>query len=46
MVDMPQNPTKTNNIYLIYVHKEDLALKPTKKNPIYLVYTCIKSIWQ
>ena len=26
MVDMPQNPTKPNPIYLIYMYKEDLAL--------------------
>ena len=26
MVDMPQNQTKPNPIYLIYVYKEDLAL--------------------
>ena len=26
MVDIPQNPTKTNNIYLLYMYKEDLAL--------------------
>ena len=26
MVDMPQNPTKPNHIYLIYMYKEDLAL--------------------
>ena len=26
MVDMPQNPTQLNQIYLIYIYKEDLAL--------------------
>ena len=26
MVDMPQNPTKPNSLYLIYMYKEDLAL--------------------
>ena len=26
MVDRPQNPTKPNPIYLIYMYKEDLAL--------------------
>ena len=26
MVDMPSNPTKPNQIYLIYMYKEDLAL--------------------
>ncbi len=26
MVDMPQNTTKSNHIYLIYMYKEDLAL--------------------
>ena len=26
MTDMPQNPTRSNHIYLIYMNKEDLAL--------------------
>ena len=26
MVDMPQNPTKPNHTYLIYMYKEDLVL--------------------
>ena len=26
MVDMPQNPTKLNHIYLISMHKGDLAI--------------------
>ena len=26
MVDMPQNPTKLNSIFLIHMYKEDLAL--------------------
>ena len=26
MVGMPENPTKPNHIYLIYMYKEDLAL--------------------
>ena len=26
MVDMPENPTKPNHIYLIYIYNEDLAL--------------------
>ena len=26
MVDMPWNQTKLNHIYLIYMHKQDLAL--------------------
>ena len=47
MVDMPQNPTKPNQIYLINMYKEDLALNnqrlvdmpqnPTKPNQIYLI---------
>ena len=48
MVEIPQNPTKRNHIYLIYMLKEDLALNnlqnqnnhktKTKLNHIYLVY--------
>ena len=26
MVVMPENPTKPNHIYLIYIYKEDLEL--------------------
>ena len=26
MVDMPQNPTKQNHTYLVYMYKKDLAL--------------------
>ena len=41
MVDVPQNPNKTNHMYLIYMYKQDLTLNnlqwlmchktPTKK---------------
>ena len=43
---MPSNPTKLNQIYLVYLYKEDLALNnlqglichKTKLNHIYLIY--------
>ena len=46
MVDMPQNRTKQNHIYLIYMYKENLALNSrqwlichkTQPNHIYLIY--------
>ena len=46
MVDMSLNTTKPNQIYLIYMYKENLALNnlqwlichETKPNHIYLIY--------
>ena len=34
MVDMPQDPTKPNHIYLIYMYNDALALN----NPQWLIY--------
>ena len=49
MVDMPQNPTEPNHIYLIYMYKEDLALNnlqwliygKTQPNKIIYIYIYI-----
>ena len=48
MIDFPENPTKLNLIYLIYMYKEDLVLDNLqwlisqkthpKPNHIYLIY--------
>ena len=53
MVDMPQNPTKPNPIYLIYMYKKDLALnnlqwlichKTQPNQIIYIPYISLKRI--